>query len=680
MNLMTRKRIARWIGAVILFYGAMPMTVSAAEVPLIPRDVLFGNPDKAAVRISPDGKHLSWIAPVNGVLNVWVAPVNDLEAGKPITNDTKRGIRSYAWTFNSQNLVYLQDEGGDENWHIHSVDIDTKKAIDLTPFKEVAATIENASPKFPDELLIGINDRDPQLHDTYRVNVKTGNRELVLKNPGFAQVVSDDDFHIRFAMKMNPKDGSTEVFQPDEKGEWKPFDNIPMEDSLTTSPVDFDKSGQAVYLLDSRGRDTAALVKLDPKSKATEVIASNEKADISDVMIHPITKVIEAVATTYERTEWQFFDKGIEEDFKALEKLADGEIGVTSRTLDDRHWIASIIPDDGPVRYYLFDRKTKEAKFLFTNRADLEKVKLSKMHPVVIKARDGLNLVSYLTLPPGENDGKGITPSKPLPMVLDVHGGPWARDDWGLNPTHQWLANRGYAVLSVNFRGSTGFGKKFINAGNHEWAAKMHDDLLDAVKWAVDNKVADPKKIAIMGGSYGGYATLVGLTFTPDVFACGVDIVGPSNIVTLLNTVPPYWVPQLRMFIDRVGDHTTEEGRKFLESRSPLTHVGNIKRPLLIGQGANDPRVKQAEADQIVQAMKSKKIPVTYVLYPDEGHGFARPANRLSFNAITEAFLAEHLGGRYEPIGDAFEGASLKVPAGAEQVPGLANAINTEKK
>ncbi|MBX9652904.1 prolyl oligopeptidase family serine peptidase, partial [bacterium] len=470
---MTRKKIARWIGAVILFYGAMPMTVSAAEVPLIPRDVLFGNPDKAAVRISPDGKHLSWIAPVDGVLNVWVAPVNDLEAGKPITNDTKRGIRSYAWTFNSQNLVYLQDEGGDENWHIHSVDIDTKKAIDLTPFKEVAATIENASPKFPDELLIGINDRDPQLHDTYRVNVKTGNRELVLKNPGFAQVVSDDDFRIRFAMKMNPKDGSTEIFQPDDKGEWKPFDNIPMEDSLTTSPVDFDKSGQAVYLLDSRGRDTAALVKLDPKSKATEVIASNEKADISDVMIHPITKVIEAVATTYERTEWQFFDKGIEEDFKSLEKLADGEIGVSSRTLDDRHWIASIIPDDGPVRYYLFDRKTKEAKFLFTNRADLEKVKLSKMHPVVIKARDGLNLVSYLTLPPGANDGKGITPSKPLPMVLDVHGGPWARDDWGLNPTHQWLANRGYAVLSVNFRGSTGFGKRFINAGNHEWAAKM---------------------------------------------------------------------------------------------------------------------------------------------------------------------------------------------------------------
>ena len=681
MSLMTNRWNARWMWALMMIGFATPMTAIAADTtPLIPRDVLFGNPDKASVRISPDGKYLSWIAPVDGVLNVWVAPADNLDAGKPITNDRKRGIRSYSWTYNSQNLVYLQDEGGDENFHIYSVDMDTKKSIDLTPFKEVAATIENASPKFPDELLIGINDRDPQLHDTYRVNVKTGKRDLVFKNPGFAQVVTDDDYRVRFGMKMNPKDGSTEVFQPDEKGEWKPFDNIPMEDSLTTSPVDFDKSGESVYLLDSRGRDTAALVKFNPKTRASEVIASNEKADISDVMIHPITKVVEGVATTYEKTTWQFFDKGVEEDFRLIEKLAEGEVGVTSRTLDDRYWIASIIPDNGPVRYYLFDRKTKEAKFLFTNRKDLETVTLSKMHPVVIKARDGMNLVSYLTLPPGEGSAISAVPSKPLPMILDVHGGPWARDDWGLNPTHQWLANRGYAVLSVNFRGSTGFGKKFINAGNREWGARMHDDLLDAVKFAVDHKVADPSKIAIMGGSYGGYATLAGLTMTPDVFACGVDIVGPSNIVTLLKSVPPYWVPQLRMFIDRVGDHTTEEGRKFLESRSPLTHVANIKKPLLIGQGANDPRVKQAEADQIVQAMKAKKIPVTYVLYPDEGHGFARPANRLSFNAVTEAFLAEHLGGRFEPIGNAFEGASVTVPDGADQVPGLAAAIKAEKK
>ncbi len=323
------------------------------------------------------------------------------------------------------------------------------------------------------------------------------------------------------------------------------------------------------------------------------------------------------------------------------------------------------------MKYYRYERGSKQAKYLFSNRKDLDGLPLVKMHPVVIKSRDGLDLVSYLSLPKNTDPGDKGRPSQPLPMVLDVHGGPWARDDWGYNPVHQMLANRGYAVLSVNFRGSTGFGKSFINAGNREWAGKMHDDLLDAVNWSIEQKIADPKQIAIMGGSYGGYATLVGLTFTPDVFACGVDIVGPSNIITLLNTIPPYWQPAIQMFKDRVGDHTTPEGKKFLDDRSPLTHVGKIVKPLLIAQGANDPRVKQSEADQIVKAMQDKRIPVTYVLYPDEGHGFARPENRMSFNAVTEAFLAQHLGGRYEPIGNDFTGSTIQIPTGAEGVPGL---------
>jgi dipeptidyl aminopeptidase/acylaminoacyl peptidase len=297
------------------------------------------------------------------------------------------------------------------------------------------------------------------------------------------------------------------------------------------------------------------------------------------------------------------------------------------------------------------------------------------MHPRVIKTRDGLEMMSYLSLPLEADPGRDGTPDKPSPMVLLVHGGPWARDHWGLNPEVQWLANRGYAVLQVNFRGSTGFGKKHLNAGNLEWAGKMHDDLLDAVRWAVDNKVAQPDKVAIMGGSYGGYATLVGLTFTPEAFTCGVDIVGPSNINTLLATIPPYWTAGQEQMARRVGDHRTEEGKKFLASRSPLGQVERIKRPLLIGQGANDPRVKQAEADQIVNAMKAKGLPVTYVLYPDEGHGFARPPNRTSFNAVAEAFLAQHLGGRAEPIGEAFKGASITVPAGADQIPGLSEAL-----
>ena len=313
--------------------------------------------------------------------------------------------------------------------------------------------------------------------------------------------------------------------------------------------------------------------------------------------------------------------------------------------MDDDFWVAAYLLDDGPVRYYRYDRVKKEARFLFSNREALEGLPLAKVHPVVIKSRDGLDLVSYYMLPLDSDRDSPGHPANPLPIALLVHGGPWARDNWGYNPVYQLLANRGYAVLSVNFRGSTGFGKDFVNAANMEWAGKMHDDLIDAVQWAIDQNIADPRRVAILGGSYGGYATLAGLTFTPDTFACGVDIVGPSNLVTLLNTIPPYWEPQVELWANTVGDHRTEEGRAFLTERSPLTHVDRISKPLLIGQGANDPRVKQAESEQIVQAMQDKNIPVTYALYPDEGHGFARPENNLSFFAVTEAFLAGCLGG-----------------------------------
>jgi dipeptidyl aminopeptidase/acylaminoacyl peptidase len=335
----------------------------------------------------------------------------------------------------------------------------------------------------------------------------------------------------------------------------------------------------------------------------------------------------------------------------------------------------AFLTDDGPVRYYRYDRDANHAEYLFANRSDLDGLPLAPMHPVEITSRDGLTLVSYLTLPPGSDpDGDG-RPTEAVPMVLNVHGGPWGRDDWGYDSIHQWLANRGYAVLSVNFRGSTGFGKEFVNAGNRQWGAAMHDDLIDAVNWAVAEKITESDRVGILGGSYGGYATLVGLTMTPEVFACGVDIVGPSNIITLLSTIPPYWAPAMQMFRDRVGDPATEEGRKLLTERSPLTHVAAIRRPLLIGQGANDPRVKQAESDQIVQAMQEKGIPVTYVLFADEGHGFARPENSLAFFAVADLFLAEHLGGRSEPIGGDFQGSSVTVPHGAESVPGLAAAL-----
>lgn len=642
---------------------------------LIPRETIFGNPDRAGPQISPDGKRLAFLAPVNGVLNVWVGPADHPDQAKAVTNDTSRGIRRYFWAYTNQHVIYMQDKGGDENWRVYSVDLDKNEVKDLTPFDKVAARVQEVSHKIPDEILVGLNNRNPQYHDVHRVNIRTGETKLVTENNEFAGFVTDDDYSVRFAMQMTP-DGGSELRKSDGKGGWESFIKIAMEDSLTTQPQGLDKSGKTLYMLDSRGRDTAALAALNLDTGKSKILGEDSRADVDDVMIHPTEKNVQAYSVNYERIQWKIVDPSIQKDLDYLRTVADGDINVTSRSLDDTRWIVTYVMDDGPVRFYRYDRPQKKAAFLFTNNERIANVTLAKMTPVVIKSRDGLELVSYLTLPATEKASGGTPhPGKPLPMVLYVHGGPWARDQWGLNSYHQWLANRGYAVLSVNYRGSTGFGKSFINASNMEWAGKMHDDLIDAVNWAVKEQIADPKRVAVMGGSYGGYATLVGLTFTPDTFACGVDIVGPSSLATLLNTIPPYWAPMIETFTKRVGDHRTEEGRSFLAQRSPLTFVDRIKKPLLIGQGANDPRVKQTEADQIVKAMQDKKIPVTYVLYPDEGHGFARPENRMSFNAVAEAFLAQHLGGRFQPIGGDFKGSSIGVPTGADQVPGLSVAI-----
>ncbi len=649
-----------------------------ADVPLIPRKKLFGNPDKTSPRLSPDGAHLAYLAPVSGVLNVWVGPPDNVSAAKPITQDKKRGIRIFFWAYDNQHIVYLQDQEGDENWHVYAVNLADGKTRDLTPLEKVAAQISAVSDRVPDVMLISLNDRDPELHDVYRVNIATGERQLVEKNTqGFTGYLFDDDLRVRFAMESRP-DGSEALLEPDGSGGWKDFMTIPKVDTVTTSPSGFDKSGQILYFIDSRDRDTGALTAIDLKSGEQKTLAEDPHSDVEGVMSHPTENTIQAVAFNYRRKEWKVFDPGVQADLDFLATVSRGEIEVPSRTLDDKTWIVAFLADNGPTRYFLYDRAEKKATPLFVNRPELEGLPLVEMHDVVIKARDGLELVSYLSLPKGTDPDHDGRPSEPLPLVLNVHGGPWARDDWSFDPEHQLWANRGYAVLSVNFRGSTGLGKSFVNAGDREWAGKMHTDLLDAVDWAVQQGIADAKRIAITGGSYGGYATLVGLTMTPDVFACGIDIVGPSNIVTLLATIPPYWKPQIQLFKDRVGDFSTDEGRAFLESRSPLNFVDKIARPLLIAQGANDQRVKKSEPDQIVKAMQEKHIPVTYVVYPDEGHGFARPENRLSFYAVSEAFLAEHLGGRYEPIGTAFEDSTITVPAGAADVPGLPGAL--EKK
>ncbi len=677
-----RRGKALALSAIILAGIAVPWKVAEAgrKPPLIPRQVLFGNPDKAALRLSPDGNYISYLASVDGVLNVWVGPAGNLAAAKPVTKDTHRGIRIHFWAYTSNHVLYLQDKAGDEDWHIYSVNLRTNEIADLTPFKGIQARVQEVSPDFPEEILIAMNDRDKHHHDVHRVNITTGKMSLVQQNnEGFAGFLSENDLKVHFATKMTP-DGGREIHRLTGDNSWSVFAKIPYEDSMTTQPVMLDESRKNLFMLDSRGRNTAALTLLNVASSQSKVLAKDDRADISGIMGHPTRNIVQAVQSTYTRRRWQVLDKSIEKDLETLGKVADGEFFVTSRTLDDTQWTVAYMMDAGPVRYYHYDRKSRKAKFLCNNRKELEGLALAKMHPQVIKSRDGLDLVSYYTLPVWTDPDNNGKPDQALPMVLVVHGGPWGRDNWGYNSWHQWLANRGYAVLSVNYRGSTGLGKDFINASTSEWAGKMHDDLLDAVAWAVDSGIARKDKVAIMGGSYGGYATLVGLTFTPKVFACGVDIVGPSNLLTLLESIPPYWQPIVDMFAKRVGDHRTEEGRKFLTERSPLTRVDQIRKPLLIGQGANDPRVKQAEADQIVNAMKKRNIPVTYVLYPDEGHGFARPENRTSFNAVAESFLATHLGGRFEPMSEDMSGSTITILEGAKDIQGLPESILKKQK
>ncbi|MCU0521463.1 MAG: S9 family peptidase [Anaerolineae bacterium] len=652
------------------------------EVPLIPRTVFFGNPDRASVQLSPDGSRIAFLAPLDGVLNVWVALRGLPGAARPVTHDTGSGIRIFMWTYRPDELIYLQDEAGDENWRLYAVNVADGLVRNLTPFDGVQARLQGISPDHPDSLLVALNRRDPQLHDLYRLDLVSGELTLLAESEGFLGWLTDDAYRVRAALRPTP-DGGMEIVRPslraaegpaqgagDAVGGWSVWQAIPPEDVLTTHPFGFDKSGEVLYMADSRGRNTSAAMVVDMATGDSRLLAADPQADVEGGLMHPRDRRIQALSFVYERKRWQILDPAIEVDLAYLATVADGEVEIASRTLDDAHWIVSYLVDDGPARFYLYDRLLGAASFLFTNRSALEGLPLARMHSVLIRARDGQELVAYLTLPlrleeePYGSDSGVPMPRERVPLVLTPHGGPWGRDRWGYNGWHQWLANRGYAVLSVNFRASTGLGKAFVNAGDQQWAGTIIEDQADAVRWAIDEGIADPNRVAVMGGSFGGYSTLAGLTFTPELFACGVDLFGPANLITLLETIPPYWKPQLELMAKRIGDPRTEEGRELLRAHSPLTYAGRIVRPLLIGQGANDARVKQAESDQIVAALKEKGIPVTYVLYPDEGHGFRRPENTLSFNAITEAFLAQHLGGRCEPIGDDFQGASLQVVEG----------------
>jgi len=642
--------------------------------PLIDRDLLFGNPERTQGRLSPDGRSISYIAPLDGVLNVWVAPAGDIAAARAITRDTGRGIRNHFWAADGAHVLYLQDTGGDEDFLLHAINLETGEVRNLTPMENTTAQVIAISRDHPDTLLVGLNNRDPRFHDVHRLTLSSGELELIETNEGFLGYLADRNLDLRLALAPLPG-GGMEVLRPAESG-WESFLTVGQEDDMTTSPIAIAPDGEAVYMIDSRERDTAALVRVDLASGEREILGEDARADVSDVFVDAVSREVAAFATNYLKPEWTVLDQAFAADFARLDASLEGEWQVVSQSHDGQRWLLWSGQATRPGAYHLYDRQADTLRDVFVTQPALSDQPLTGMHPEVIRARDGLSLVSYLSLPRWmDPDGDG-RPSAPVPMVLLVHGGPWARDTYGFDAQHQWLTNRGYAVLSVNFRGSTGFGKGFINAADGEWAGRMHDDLLDAVDWAVAEGITTSEQVAIMGGSYGGYATLVGLTFTPETFACGVDIVGPSNLETLLDSIPPYWAAFFENLATRVGDPRTEEGLALLRERSPLHRADQIRRPLLIAQGANDPRVKQAESDQIVAAMQANEQPVTYVLYPDEGHGFARPQNRLAFYAITEAFLAECLDGQAQAIGDALAGSSTQVPVGADFVSGLEAALS----
>ncbi len=613
----------------------------ATMPPLIPREVLFGNPRKSSPALSPDGQHLAYLAPdEKDVLQVYVRTVGKGDDRK-ITSDKKRGIRSFQWTYDGSQLLYQQDSDGDENFHLYGVNISTNVVRDLTPFQGVRAEVAGLEPNLPDQMLVAMNIRDARLFDIYRVNLKNGAVELDTANPGnVTNWACDARLKVRAAKAPAEDDGFDLRIRRTAKADWKTvYHWMPDEEG---DAVDFSADGRKLYLVSNRAANAKRLIAVDLGSLKQTVLAEDEQYDVTNLMIHPVTKVVQAVGFYRDRLQWKVLDESIQADFDALAKVRPGDFSVISRDLADRTWLVQYVTDDGPVYYYSYDRPARTATLLFSNRPALEGRKLAKMEPISFTARDGLKIHGYLTLPPG------LEPEN-LPAVLLVHGGPWERERWGFHPWVQWLANRGYAVLQVNYRGSSGYGKAFLNAGNRQWGAAMHDDVLDASEWLKTQGIADPSRIAIMGGSYGGYETLVGLSFTPKAFACGVDLVGPSSLVTLIETMPPYWKPAMNLFRHRVGNLETEKA--FLEAHSPLNRADQIVRPLLIAQGANDPRVKQCQSDQIVQSMRQRGKEVRYIVYTDEGHGFARPPNRLHFFAASEEFLAKHLGGRFEPMG-----------------------------
>lgn len=622
--------------------------------PLLDRELFFDNPEISGGQLSPDGKYLSFIKPYNGVMNIWVKKFDEaFDAARPLTADVQRPVRSYFWSRDGKYILYAQDKGGDENFNIYSVDPSAPDAAgagvpenrDLTNLKGVRVQIYSVPKTDPDVIYIGLNDRDPAWHDLYKMKLSTGERTLLRQNSPEDRItgwIFDWNDELRLAMRSN-FDGSNDILRVDENGFTPIYSTNVFESAY---PAGFSKDNQKVYLVTNKGDDVdlTRLVLFDLKTLKEEFVEADplKRVDLDNVSFSEVTR--EIVFTTYEddRLRYYWKDNSLKEDYDLISKQLPGVEPYFARTTaDERYWIIGSYSDVDPGTTYLFDRKTKKLTFQYRPRPNIPVEHMAHMKAIRYPSSDGLEIPAYLTLP------KGIE-HKNLPLIVMPHGGPWARSGWGFNSYAQFLANRGYAVLDPNFRASTGYGKSFVNAGNKEWGRKMQDDITWGVKYLVEQGIVDPEKVGIMGGSYGGYATLAGLAFTPDVFACGVSIVGPSNLITLLNSIPPYWESIRKVFYLRMGDPSTPEGEADLKAMSPLFSAAKIKSPLLVVQGANDPRVKQHESDQIVVALRDRGFDVEYIVAPDEGHGFARPVNNMAMLAAAEKFLSKHLGGRFQ--------------------------------
>ena len=641
----------RLLSILALAFLVAPLILLAEQPPLIDRKLFFGEVEIAAAQISPDGQYLSFLKPYKGTRNIWVKKAGEpFSAARPVSAEATRPIRNYFWSRDSKYILYSQDAGGDENFNVYAIDpaaaADPKSGVPptraLTNLKGVRTEIFAAPRPKPDILYIGLNDRDPSWHDLYELHISTGEKSLLRKNTErIAGWDFDNDGNLRLAERTNQA-GDTEILRVDADGFKLIYSCSVLENCGVAG---FDSNNKQVHLITNKG--SLDLTELDTMDPATGTAAKEEsdpenRVDLRDVETSDVDHRILFTQYEDERVRVYFKDKQFEKEYRWLQsKLPGKELNFTARSADENVWIVMAYSDTEPGETYIWNRKAQTLTLQYRIREELPRASLSERKPYHFQSSDGLEIPAYLTLP------KGL-PAKNLPLIVFPHGGPWGRDSYGYDTFAQFLSNRGYAVLQPNFRASTGYGKKFLNAGNGEWGRKMQDDLTWGVKALVADGTVDPKRAGIAGGSYGGYATLAGVAFTPDLYSAAVAIVAPSNLITLLDAIPPYWEAARKQMYTRMADPTTAEGKALLVAESPLTQAKAIVTPLLVVQGKNDPRVNIRESNQIVAAVRDNGKPIEYLVAPDEGHGFARPINNLAMVTAMETFLADHLGGRYQ--------------------------------